>query len=112
MRSAVLAAQRLPHLVSKMGSESLRTAKASLLLNVSAMERPFRSLREVHGLPSKIKTALDLQAVAANHFQTALGRAPSKQEVRTALLEFIDGFAFAPLVSYGLLQCEGRQAVR
>src|SRR5580704_14270540 len=51
MRSAVLAAQRLPHLVSKMGSESLRTAKASLLLNVSAMERPFRSLREVHGPP-------------------------------------------------------------
>ncbi len=95
-----------------MKSESLRTAKASLLANVSAMERPFQSLRDRHGLPPNIKTALDQQAEAADHFQTALRQAPSKQEVRMVLLKFIDGLAFARLASYSLFQCEGRQPVR
>ena len=105
---AVIAGQRLPHLVSEMRTESLGAAKASLLANARATERPFRSLQQMHGLPATIKTALRDRALATDRFQTALRNADSKQEVRTALMKLLDGETFPSEAR--LLHCE-RQSV-
>jgi hypothetical protein len=108
MRSVVLVGQRLPELLEKMKSESMRTAKTSLLENLSVAERNFRILRDAQGVPSNIKSAFDQWAVAVDRSETALRQADTKGAIQEAAVRFTGAYAsVAVLAAYAFRQCKG-----